>query len=419
MTSLLLRSMRFAAALAWVALAAGSLRAQQGPAGYGPAPGPQAYPAAPLAGGHAAAGGGAFVDVHGQPIIMPAQYMGPVDSYAGGCPPAGYGNGDGDGLYADFGGYSMPDQVGPHYFDVAVEAVFLQNDDAFEGVTPFASIGAAGPTALAPSANTDEFEPGWKIAGRYDVGPLSVLEATYSGLYDIGFSQTINSVDVAPGGVDFQLFSPFSEFGTGTLIDGVDDGQTYNITYDAKLQSAEFSYRRYWVGYNPRISGTYLAGFRYTQLKETFTYNTAGLVGITVDTANRLWAGDNELLGFQFGGDGWIGLRQGLRFGVETKGGVYNNRYVFQNAAVTPGGVSDFSSVVKGNQVSFLGEMTAQLVADILPSWSLRGGYQVLYMSSLANVGNNINATDYFSTTVNTQGDALYHGFFGGLEYIW
>ncbi|MAT71140.1 MAG: hypothetical protein CMJ58_16640 [Planctomycetaceae bacterium] len=378
-------------------------------------PGPQAFPASPLAGGQAAAGGGAYMDANGRPIILPAQYSAPVDGGYGACPP-GYG----DGLYADFGGYSMPDQVGPHYFDVSVESVFLQNDDALDGIGPLASIGAAGPTALDPSNGTGDYEAGWKIAARLDLGPLSVFEATYAGLYDIGFSQTINSVDVAPGGVDFQLFSPFSQFGVGTLIPGVDDGQTYSVTYDASLQSTELSYRRYWVGNNPRISGTYLLGFRYTRLKETVTYDTVGLdTPVTTASASRLWQGDNELLGFQLGGDGWIGLRQGLRFGIESKAGVYNNHYVFQNAAVTPGGASDFSSVTKGDQVSFIGEANASFVADILPSWSIRGGYQVLYMSSLAAVGSTIDPTDYFATTVNTQGDALYHGFFGGLEYVW
>ena len=36
------------------------------------------------------------------------------------------------------------------------------------------------------------------------------------------------------------------------------------------LQTAEMSYRRYWVGFIPRVSGTLLAGFRYTKLKEDF-----------------------------------------------------------------------------------------------------------------------------------------------------
>jgi hypothetical protein len=135
---------------------------------------------------------------------------------------------------------------------------------------------------------------------------------------------------------------------------------------------------------------------------------------------NLLWSADNDMVGFQFGGDGWICLRQGLRLGGETKAGIYNNRFKYRHATDVPDpGVTnvDFSS--DGNQVAFAGEGSIDLVADILPSFSIRGGYRVMYMSSLATVGNNIDPANAFSTTVLTQADALYHGFHAGLEYIW
>ena len=40
-------------------------------------------------------------------------------------------------------------------------------------------------------------------------------------------------------------------------------------------------------------------------------------------------------------------------------------------------------------------------------------------MSSLVTVGNNIDPTDVTSTILYTQGDAVYNGFHGGIEYIW
>ena len=56
---------------------------------------------------------------------------------------------------------------------------------------------------------------------------------------------------------------------------------------------------------------------------------------------------------------------------------------------------------------------------DILPSVSLRGGYQVLYLNSLATSANNVDASNFNSTAVLTQDHVLYHGFNGGFEYIW
>jgi hypothetical protein len=372
-------------------------------------------PASPLAGGHAATAGGAYMDVHGNPIIMPASYGQPgMGGYGQMCPDAcGYGGGE-----ADFGGYSSPDQCGPHYFDFAVQGVALTSEDAFEDVLPFGSIGIGGATILDPDATFDDYEAGWQIAARYDLGPLSVLEATYMGLYDIGFNEQVFSTDVSPGGANFNLNSVFSDFAQalGAPIAGLDQGSIYTLDYQSDLQSTEFSYRRYWVGYNPRISGTYLAGFRYVRQTEDLNFDAVALLG----NSNIEWNAENDLVGGQFGGDAWICLRQGLRLGTEAKAGVYNNRFKYRHATSIPDpDIDNVDFSTDGNQVAFVGETTVDLVADILPSVSIRGGYRVLYLNSLVTVGNNIDPLDATSTALNTQADSLYHGFHGGIEYIW
>ena len=103
-----------------------------------------------------------------------------------------------------------------------------------------------------------------------------------------------------------------------------------SIAINSSLQSAEMSYRRYWVGWVPRISGTWLAGFRYTKLKEDFYYTTIG-------EAAQIYAdkSDNDLAGLQTGGDVWIGLFQGVRIGAEGKVGLYNNHYTQDNIITT------------------------------------------------------------------------------------
>ncbi len=377
-------------------------------------------PAAPLAGGNAAAAGGQFMNVHGDPIVMPASYCGP-----GGCAPYG-GEGaygamcpDGGGYTGcaadDFGGASYPDQCGPHYFDVYVGGLALMNDDAFQDVPAFASIGVQGPLILDPQELSDETEYGWEIAARLDFGPLSVLEAKYFGLYDIGFDESVRSVDVAPGGQDFQLNTVFSDYGLNP-IDGLDQGSVYTLDFESDLQSTEFSYRRYWVGYNPRVSGTYLAGFRYIRMTEDLNFDADAFLG----SSNLNWAADNDLVGAQLGGDAWICLRQGLRLGFEGKAGIYNNRYEFQRETSIPDpDLTNIDVFVEDDQVAFAGESSVDLVADILPSFSIRGGYRVLYLNSLVTVGNNIDPLDVVSTALYTQADAVYHGFHGGVEYIW
>lgn len=354
------------------------------------------------------------MDAHGNPIVMPVSYN-PSCGYGESCPSGGYG----DTMPIDFGGYGA-DQSGPHYFDVSAGVVYLRPENFFEDVPPFASVGVgnSAPKFLDPTGQEEDYEPGWQIAARLDLGPLSVLEATYMGLYDFGFTQQVRSEDVAAGGLDNQLFSIFDNFGLGTQIPEISQGSVYRLDYDSDLQSTEISYRRYWVGANPRITGTYLLGFRYVRMTENFAFSSQALGG----TANINWRSENDLLGFQLGGDGWATLRQGLRVGVEGKTGVYNNRFKFNNTGNFSGSTTDFSIPYEGNQVAFVAEGGASFVADILPSWSLRGGYQVLYINSLLTVGNNIGAQlpdPAAPPALADQGHAFYHGFHAGLEYVW
>ena len=394
----------------------------------------QVFPASLLAGGPAAAQGNDFVDVHGKPIVLQTQF-------AEACPPGfggGFaGGGHGDPMAIDFGGYGQ-DQVGPHYFDVALDAIFLVFEDAFDDAGVLASVGPPGLPATDFLLNTqngnDEFEAGFRVAARYDVGALALLEGTYFGIYDIGSSQTVNGpVDPGPPANPFTLNSVFSGFGLNDLILGIDVASSYTLDYQADLQSTEFSYRRYWVGNNPRISGTWLLGARYVRFTEDVNFLATAqnpATGLPVNSSFTL-SGDNDLVGFQFGGDGSIGLRQGLRITFEGKSGVYNNRFEFSNAgnfgpvAQPPGPpvgtiLNDFSQEVDGNQVAFVAEGGVSLVADVFSSWSFRGGYQVLYLNSIASPSQSLLANAGSSNTpVSTQDHALFHGFHGGLESVW
>jgi len=380
----------------------------------------QAFPASLLAGGPAAAQGGEFMDVQGRPIQLTNYSQSYPDG--SGCPTGYCGpGGGGDPMAVDFGGYGQ-DQCGPHYFDVQVGAVFLRADDTFGGAQAFTSIGRGlnAPRVL-DGANTDaEYEAGWEIAGRYDIGALAVLEATYMGIYDMGFSESVNSVDVAPLGANFQLFGP-PDYGTGLDIPGIDQAQTHAFNYQADLQSAEISYRRYWVGNNPRVSGTYLVGARYLRFTDSVVFNSSGFGAPELETATLSWTGENDLVGAQLGGDAWMCLRQGLRVGVEGTAGIYNNRFKFNNSGTfsAANAPDDFAAETEGNHVAFATECEVSMVADILPSWSLRGGYRVLYMDRLATGAGNINQASLTAATASPDGDLLFHGFHGGLEYVW
>jgi hypothetical protein len=393
--------------------------------GRAQSPGMPGMPAAPLAGGQAALAGGSYVDAHGNQIVMPASYGASCSPYGEECGAYGDGGycGDPNAGYVDFGGYG-PDQCGPYYFDISLSGVFLTSEEAFLDVPPLASVTALGPTIIEPDALNDDYEVGWQIAARYDLGPLSVIEATYMGIYDLGFHDTrfseVETLRLTGLAQPDQLQSVFSGYGSVQIL-GLDSANQYDVDYQSDLQSTELSYRRYWLGYSERISGTYLLGARYLRMTEDFNFDsiTDTLTGFP-NTGNLLWSADNDVVGFQFGGDAWICLRQGLRLGGETKAGVYNNRYKFRHATSLPDpAIDNVDFSADGNQVAFAGESSVDLVADILPSFSIRAGYRALYMSSLVTVGNNIDPNNVVSTALYTEADALYHGFHAGLEYIW
>ncbi len=396
-----------------------------------------------------------YVDAHGNPVIVPA-------SYAAGCatgPAAGcYGD-----CYGDCGGCGYPgvdpvpanaygmDQCGPHYFDVRAEAVYMKRDKTFGREVIFTALvpetppGAPPVAALSSNQLDYDFEPGFRIIGRYDVGPLSVFEFGYMGLYD--WAESASVVDDTPGTEgEGDLFSLYSRPAASSATDYTNYGTVpanvrtlagpmanteravrHTIIIDSELQTAELTYRRYWVGYSPRVTGTLLAGFRYTKMKENFQFQTVN----TQDTGNTFTnylQADNNLAGFQTGGDVWIGLTQGLRVGGEAKAGIYNNHFtVSDNIVANPviAGSEDFHH--SGDRVAFIAECSADVVADILPSWSVRAGGELLFLNTVVLAGENFNTGSPYNLAgqpqrtsfLNDQGNVMYYGFHAGLEYIW
>jgi hypothetical protein len=331
------------------------------------------------------------------------------------------------------GGYVV-DQRGPHYFDIRVEAVHMMPEETFRPNTDFTILNLGGPIVLSSQQLDFDYETGFRVLGRFDLCPLSVLEFGYMGIYDwedrASFTDP-NPVDPVTG--TGNLFSLFSEFGTNPANVAVQGGPmpetersiTHTIAIDSQLQTAEMSYRRYWVGFLPRVSGTLLAGFRFTRLSEDFLFSTRGEGDLDYSVLV-----ENDLAGIQTGGDVWIGLVQGLRIGAEGKVGIYNNHYELDNLlTTTPLGTTPPTLVERfdDNEVALISEASVDVVADILPSWSIRAGYEVIFMNSVLRAGENFNPASPYGLAgqtprvpfVNEQGEAFYHGGHVGLEFIW
>lgn len=453
---------------------------------------------APIAGAHA------FVDAHGDPLVMPAQYGGPVagggygDSYGGGyggesyggesyggdcygggyggdCYGDGYGGGYGSGCHGRHGCglfhglfhglWGNTEQCGPHYFDFSVDYLrYTRDETSFSESTVFSTNSFANDNntiittpfndqfvALRAGDVDSEGGDGYRLTGRFDVGALSVAEFTYSGMF-------WDDEAVANQMGQTQLFSIFSLYGTGTNgdwnVDGTagaptgtdflatDNAMQHRLRYESELHTAEASFRRYWVGYNPRVSGTLLIGFRYTNLQEAMVFSSFSDTGTPL-TRNSIAIGadaDNDLFGVQAGGDAWITLLQGLRLGGETKFGLYNNNYKVRNSVLAnDANLDGVQTLASGDQAAFMFEGKLLAVVDLTPSWSLKAGYEVLFISDLATIGDSLGTAQPYgdinnirqglatalppgvgpSIGANTNGEALFHGFTIGAEYVW
>jgi hypothetical protein len=69
-------------------------------------------------------------------------------------------------------------------------------------------------------------------------------------------------------------------------------------------------------------------------------------------------------------------------------------------------------------QISFLGEVRLTSRVHITPNWSVRAGYEMLYVTSTALAAHQAHFIPVFSQ-LGTSGDPFYHGFSAGFEGYW
>jgi hypothetical protein len=135
---------------------------------------------------------------------------------------------------------------------------------------------------------------------------------------------------------------------------------------------------------------------------------------------------------------------QGLRIGAEAKAGVYNNHYRLRSQLFSQGfqgsvtnplpppptlpgpvPVIDPPDDFRKDQVAFLTEASVDIVADILPSWSIRAGYEVMFLNELVLAGENFNRTSPYGNQgpripfVVDDGELFFHGGHAGVEFVW
>jgi hypothetical protein len=320
----------------------------------------------------------------------------------------------------------------PRWFDVRVSAVQLARDNASRRVD-FTSNGIAPPggtpnVVLSSDSLAFDDEFGARVVVQRQLGPGGNIEFNWLGGFN--YSSNAQVSDPTQG-----LFSVLSDYGRSPPFgfNETDFANFHSIAYSSAFNSYELMYRRRWQGRNCRLQGSYIAGVRYLQLTEDFAHSTR--VPGQPNVAPSFFFMDynvgtnNSLTGLQIGGDAWVSVIPGLSLGGEAKAGVYGN-HSRQNTEIRASSIPDgFRETLKSDDVAFIGELNAMAIYRINYHWTLRAGYDVLFMDGLALAIENFNPGQPFVNNpvlapsrvpaYNDNGQLLLHGWNIGLEYLW
>ncbi|MFT5525974.1 MAG: hypothetical protein ACI9HK_003944 [Pirellulaceae bacterium] len=350
-------------------------------------------------------------------------------SMFGGCGPNGCSN----GLLGFLLPYGDGGCAAPRWLDIHAEVLHLKREDVSRNVQ-FTSLGA-DPNNIVLQSDDLEFDDefGFRVTGAYMVGPGSNLEVNFMGGFNYADSAQVTD------GTD-ALFSVFSEYGTNP-VNGfleTDRSELHRIEYSTSMDSISLDYRRRWQGMNSRLQGSYLCGFRYFQVDEGLRHVTdvsridpLDPLGPPIEAGmNYVVSTRNALAGFQIGGDGWLCVMPGLRFGAEAKVGIYNNRARQLTSLAATTVIPTLTETDQTDSAAFVGEAGFMMTYRVNYQTTFRAGYQAVYADGLAlatenfngvppNVFTGVPGTRIREQFLNTGGDAFYHGFTAGIEWMW
>ncbi len=189
-----------------------------------------------------------------------------------------------------------------------------------------------------------------------------------------------------------------------------------SASYESELQNFEIN-----VGRSPSERFRWLAGFRYVELDErgmALVMDIGPGLNRAVTTVDAL----NRLYGFQIGAEGVLlgGGGNRLRLEGTAKAGVYHNS-IHSGATLDQSLGVDYAAAASDNHAAFVGELGFTAVYQLSPHWSLRAGYQMLWLEGVAVAAEQVPAIDLLAgqAAVDTTGSPFYHGANVGLEFVW
>ena len=287
-----------------------------------------------------------------------------------------------------------------------VDALFLTRDNRANqpAVIRVTDEGNANPgtTVLTAGSPTFNLQPGVRVLVGWQLDDCNALELLYFGIYNWSASATAagNNNLAIPG-----------DLGLASLDFFAADRMT--LSYRSTLNNAEANY----VG---SLGGdlSLLGGFRYLSVNETFNIRSTD---VDTGTSNYHVHTNNNLYGGQLGAR-WYQVRGDWDLMATGKAGIFGNDGS-QSQTITdfPSGffLRD-SGNIRGGNVAFVGDINLSAAYYLNDVWTLRVGYNLLWIEGVALAQNQLDFTDTPSsgTTLRTAG-FFAHGVNVGLQAGW
>jgi hypothetical protein len=301
------------------------------------------------------------------------------------------------------GGPSNPcDSIGPprcdaryQHWRITAAAIFLERS------TPESFVLAEDTSDPTRSLNADAFNfgfhTGWELSVARPLRTGYEIEFRYFGVDQF---DALADVATNPAGALLRINTNPPTFDPNV--------QSIAARYNSQLQSCELNFRRPCGDWT-----SLLGGLRYLELDEqlhadlstpapTFTYET--------ETRNRLYGG-------QLGAEAVLWCANRLSVDASIKAGLFGNEGHHTTAHNTTT-VTDLA-IDAADHAAFVGEFG--LVGDyyFTDCFSIRLGYQLLWIESVALASEQIAVTDFGSGDgINLNGGVFYHGAYIGFELL-
>lgn len=203
------------------------------------------------------------------------------------------------------------------------------------------------------------------------------------------------------------------------------DPQIGQLLTKSQIQSAELN----WRAWNGGIL-QWLAGFRWVEWDQQasigYSYENTNPPGPS-GTASITSRSGNNLYGGQIGADAMLWNNGGpWRVNAVGKAGIFYNSSAYQRSAAgyTDDGFAPFvigAPSATADQTAFVGEIGVNASYSVTTWLALRAGYNVYWLSGVANAVEQLKVTDFPQDTarVDTGGSVLLHGVTAGLEARW